>query len=202
MIEYIQGKVDDLQPAQAVLEAGGVGYLLYISLNTYTALQGKDNARLYAYEAIREDAHLLYGFATRQERDLFLLLISVSGVGGQTARMILSAFTPAELVGVIQNEDARVLKSVKGIGPKAAARIIVDLKDKIAALEINGVAAGDAQTAEEHTSQQREVIAEAVAALSALGFSPAPSQKVAKEILKQEPDAPVERIIKLALKMS
>ena len=197
MIEYIQGKVDDLQPAQAVLEAGGVGYLLYISLNTYTALQGKDNARLYAYEAIREDAHLLYGFATRQERDLFLLLISVSGVGGQTARMILSAFTPAELVGVIQNEDARVLKSVKGIGPKAAARIIVDLKDKIGTVETIHTPSTGNNTVSVHRS---EVTEEAVAALTMLGLAPVPSQKVVKAIVDEEPDATVERVIKLALK--
>ena len=199
MIEYIQGKVDDLQPAQAVLEAGGVGYLLYISLNTYTALQGKDNARLYAYEAIREDAHLLYGFATRQERDLFLLLISVSGVGGQTARMILSAFTPAELVGVIQNEDARVLKSVKGIGPKAAQRIILDLRDKVVGILADGGSAAEAGGAQPIAN--KAVVDEAVSALTVLGFPPAPAHKAVMQLIRQQPDATVEELIKQGLKL-
>ena len=199
MIEYIQGKVDDLQPAQAVLEAGGVGYLLYISLNTYTALQGKDNARLYAYEAIREDAHLLYGFATRQERDLFLLLISVSGVGGQTARMILSAFTPAELVGVIQNEDARVLKSVKGIGPKAAQRIILDLRDKVMGILADG--GGAAEAGGGQPVANKAVVDEAVSALTVLGFPPAPTHKVVLQLIRQQPDATVEELIKQGLKL-
>lgn len=201
MIEYIQGKIDELQPAQVVVETAGVGYLLYISLGTYSALQGRNEARLYVYESIREDAHLLFGFATRQERELFLLLISVSGIGGQTARMILSAFSPAELVGIIQNEDARTLKGVKGIGPKAAARIIVDLKDKIATLEETGVVLAAASSGTKASDQQRELVAEAVAALTMLGFPPAPSQKVVKEILSTEPEATVERIIKLSLKM-
>ena len=131
MIEYIRGIVDEVTPTQAVIEASGVGYALSISLNTYTAIQNKKEARLFVYEVIREDAYLLFGFATRIERDLFALLLSVSGVGGQTARMILSAFTPADLANIVQTEDARSLKSVKGIGPKAAQRIIVELKDKM-----------------------------------------------------------------------
>lgn len=201
MIEYIQGKIDELQPTQVVVEAAGVGYLLYISLGTYSTLQGKNEARVYVYEAIREDAHLLFGFATRQERELFLLLISVSGIGGQTARMILSAFSPSELVGIIQNEDARTLKGVKGIGPKAAARIIVDLKDKISMLEGIDAVTSTATSVTKVAAGHRELIDEAVAALTMLGFSPAPSQKVVKEILNAEPDATVERIIKLSLKM-
>src|SRR5574344_1392897 len=131
MIEYIKGELTELTPALATIEAAGVGFGLNISLITYTAIQGKKDVKLYVYEAIREDAHLLYGFATKQERELFTLLVSVNGVGGQTARMILSAFTPAELAGIIQNEDVRSLKSVKGIGPKAAQRIILDLRDKV-----------------------------------------------------------------------
>lgn len=135
MIEYIKGKIEELTPMQAVIEAGGIGYQIFISLNTYSAIQGKTDAKLYIYEAIREDAHLLYGFKAKSEREIFLLLISVSGIGCQTARMILSAFSPAELSGIIQSEDLRSLKSIKGIGPKAAQRIIVELKDKVLSIE-------------------------------------------------------------------
>ncbi len=199
MIEYVKGQVAELTPAIAVIECHGVGYCLNISLNTYSALQGKQEAKLYVYEAIREDAHVLFGFATRQERALFLLLISVSGIGGNTARMILSALTPVELINVISSGNDKLLKTVKGIGLKTAQRIIVDLKDKIATVEIEG----NTELATRGTSplaQNSEVMEEAVAALTMLGFPPAPSQKVALAILKEEPDAPVERVIKLALK--
>ena len=199
MIEYVKGQVAELTPAIAVIECHGVGYCLNISLNTFSALQGKQEAKLYVYEAIREDAHVLFGFATRQERALFLLLISVSGIGGNTARMILSALTPVELINVISSGNDKLLKTVKGIGLKTAQRIIVDLKDKIATVEIEG----NTELATRGTSplaQNSEVMEEAVAALTMLGFPPAPSQKVALAILKEEPDAPVERVIKLALK--
>ena len=199
MIEYVKGQVAELTPAIAVIECHGVGYCLNISLNTYSALQGKQEAKLYVYEAIREDAHVLFGFATRQERALFLLLISVSGIGGNTARMILSALTPVELINVISSGNDKLLKTVKGIGLKTAQCIIVDLKDKIATVEIEG----NTELATRGTSplaQNSEVMEEAVAALTMLGFPPAPSQKVALAILKEEPDAPVERVIKLALK--
>lgn len=200
MIEYIRGTVTELTPTQAVIEAGGVGYGLSVSLNTYSAIQGKKEAKLYVYEAIREDAHLLFGFAQKAERDLFLLLIGVSGIGGQMARMILSAFTPAELAAIISEENVRLLKSVKGIGPKVAQRIIVDLKDKrFGELGITGAAGADAGGAAAFASG--EVVDEAVAALTMLGFSPAPAQKVVREIVKAEPDIPVEKIIKQALKM-
>lgn len=200
MIEYIRGTVTELTPTLAVIEAGGVGYGLSVSLNTYSAIQGKKEAKLYVYEAIREDAHLLFGFAQKAERDLFLLLIGVSGIGGQMARMILSAFTPAELAAIISEENVRLLKSVKGIGPKVAQRIIVDLKDKkFGELGITGAACADAGGAAAFASG--EVVDEAVAALTMLGFSPAPAQKVVREIVKAEPDIPVEKIIKQALKM-
>lgn len=202
MIEYIRGKVDELTPTLAVIDAGGVGYGLLISLNTYTAIQGKAEARLWAYESIREDAYVLYGFATRAERELFSLLVSVSGVGGQTARMVLSAFTPADLANIVQAEDVRSLKAVKGIGPKAAQRIIVDLKDKVASLTAAGgtsAAAGpDAAAAQ---GAVRQLVDEAVQALTVLGFSPAPAQKVALQIAKADPTVTVEGIIKQALKM-
>lgn len=198
MIEYVKGQIAELAPAIAVIDCHGVGYGLNISLNTFSALQGKQEAKLYVYEAIREDAYVLYGFSTRQERALFLLLISVSGIGGNTARMILSALTPAELVNVISSGNDKLLKTVKGIGLKTAQRIIVDLKDKIASVEIEGTAApGTFATA---ATGHSEILEEAVAALTMLGFPPAPSQKVALAILKEEPEAAVERVIKLALK--
>lgn len=198
MIEYVKGQIAELTPATAVVDCHGVGYGLNISLNTFSALQGKQEAKLYVYEAIREDAYVLYGFSTRQERALFLLLISVSGIGGNTARMILSALTPAELVNVISSGNDKLLKTVKGIGLKTAQRIIVDLKDKIASVEIEGTASPG--TSATMATGHSEIQEEAVAALTMLGFPPAPSQKVALAILKEEPEAAVERVIKLALK--
>ena len=198
MIEYVKGQIAELTPATAVVDCHGVGYGLNISLNTFSALQGKQEAKLYVYEAIREDAYVLYGFSTRQERALFLLLISVSGIGGNTARMILSALTPAELVNVISSGNDKLLKTVKGIGLKTAQRIIVDLKDKIASVEIEGTASPGTSTPA--STVHSEILEEAVAALTMLGFPPAPSQKVALAILKEEPEAAVERVIKLALK--
>ncbi len=199
MIEYIRGIIDELTPTQAVLEANGVGYALSISLNTYTAIQGKNEARLYVYEAIREDAYQLYGFATRQERELFTLLIGVSGIGGQTARMILSAFTPADLANIVQASDERALKSVKGIGPKAAQRIIIDLKDKM--MNFLGASEGSVTQEGEAPISNLAVVEEAVQALAVLGFAPAPTQKIVKQIVKDDPNIPVEGIIKKALKM-
>ena len=152
-----------------------------------------------AGEAIREDAYVLYGFADKQEREIFLLLISVSGIGGNTARMILSALSPAELVNVISTENANLLKTVKGIGLKTAQRVIVDLKDKIKTMGAT-VAGGSASAGMLLQSASVEVQEEAVAALTMLGFAAAPSQKVVLAILKEEPDAPVEKVIKLALK--
>lgn len=198
MIEYIRGIVDEVTPTQAVIEASGVGYALSISLNTYTAIQNKKEARLFVYEVIREDAYLLFGFATRIERDLFALLLSVSGVGGQTARMILSAFTPADLANIVQTEDARSLKSVKGIGPKAAQRIIVELKDKMTSFM--GATSNEGGTSSNAVAAS-PLAEEAVQALAVLGFSPVPTQKVVIQIVKEDPNLPVEGIIKKALKM-
>lgn len=196
MIEYIKGEIAELSPATAVIDCNGLGYGVNISLNTYSAIQGKGSCKLYIYEAIREDAYILYGFADKQERELFLQLISVSGIGGNTARMILSALSPSELVNVISTENANLLKTVKGIGLKTAQRVIVDLKDKIKTVVPVGVTSGDMS----FSAMNSEVQDEAVAALTMLGFTAAPSLKVVAAILKEEPDAPVEKVIKLALK--
>ena len=197
MIEYIRGELTELTPAMATVEAVGVGYGLNISLNTYSAIQGKKEVRLYVYEAIREDAHVLYGFVNRKERELFELLISVSGVGTNTARMVLSSLSPAELCNCISTGNERVIKSIKGIGLKTAQRIIVDLRDKIVALGIaEEIPAGGAMAAPVNNAVKDE----AVSALTMLGFAPAPSQKVVVQILTEQPDAPVEVVVKLALK--
>lgn len=199
MIEYVKGELTELTPTLAVVECHGVGYGLNISLGTYSAIQGKAQVKLYVYEAIREDAYLLWGFATKLERDLFLQLITVSGIGAGIARMILSAFTPSELCNVIASGNERALKSVKGIGPKAAQRIIVDLRDKLAEM---GMEIGTMTTQMNGgNSINKQVMDEAVAALTMLGFSPAPSSKVVTEILTKQPDATVEDVIKKSLKM-
>lgn len=195
MIEYVRGELADLTPTQAVVDCNGVGYALGITLNTYAALQGKKTCRLYVYESIREDAYQLFGFVEQAERALFLLLVSVSGVGAGTARMILSALSPAELTSVIENENVNSLKAVKGIGLKTAQRIIVDLKDKVST--IAHTAGVTPSTTPSPTNAAAE---EAIAALTMLGFAPAPSRKVVASILHEQPDAAVEQIIKLALK--
>lgn len=205
MIEYIKGELTEVSPTMAVVEAHGVGYALVISLNTFTEIQSKKEVKLYVHEAIvtggRDDSYTLYGFADKQERELYRMLITVSGVGSGTARMILSASSPAELVNIIASGDERSLKGVKGIGLKTAQRIIVDLRDKMAAMGIisTGTSGQGAQPAA--PAVNKEVRDEAVGALTMLGFSPAPSSKVVTEILKETPDMPVEQVIKQALKM-
>lgn len=197
MIEYIKGELTELTPALATVEAAGVGYAVNISLNTYSAIQGKKEVKLYIYEAIREDAHLLYGFFQKKEREMFLLLITVSGVGANTARMMLSSMSVGELCNAISTDNARLIQSIKGIGKMTAQRIIVDLRDKIVALGITEeIPAGGTMTA----PVNNEVKDEAVSALTMLGFSPAPTQKVVVAILKEQPDLPVEQVVKLALK--
>ncbi|WP_024993086.1 Holliday junction branch migration protein RuvA [Phocaeicola paurosaccharolyticus] len=194
MIEYIKGDITDLSPTMAVIDCNGVGYGINISLNSYSDIQNLSSTKLYIYESIREDAYVLYGFSTKRERELFLMLITVPGIGGNTARMILSTLSPSELCSVISNGNEKVLKSVKGIGLKTAQRIIVDLKDKIVTTGIENV---DMQSFSTANSQVNE---EAVSALTMLGFIPSQSQKVVTAILKEEPNIPVERVIKLALK--
>lgn len=201
MIDYIKGELAELTPAQAIVEAYGVGYALNISLNTYEAIQGKQNVKLFVHEALvtggRDDSYTFFGFASKQERDLYRLLITVSGVGANTARMILSSASPSELCNAISTGNERVLKSVKGIGLKTAQRIIVDLKDKILSLGIaQEVSAG---TAADSTIPV-DVRDEAVAALTMLGFSPAPTAKVVTAIITDDATLPVEQVVKLALK--
>lgn len=195
MIEYIKGKLDDVTPTMAVVDCNGVGYGVNISLNTFSAIQGKSDVKLYIYEAIREDAYVLYGFSTKQERELFLMLITVSGIGGNTARMILSALSPSELCNVISSGNEKLLKMVKGIGLKTAQRIIVELKDKIQNIGVEST--GNVSTP--ISAANNEIYEEAVAALTMLGFAQAPSQKVVGQILHEEPDAPVQKVIKIAL---
>lgn len=201
MIEYLKGKLAELEPTMAIVECTGVGYGANITLNTYSAIQGKEDVKLWIYEAIREDAFQLWGFSSKVERDVFLLLITVSGIGPNTARMILSAMSPKELCNVISGGNAKMLTQVKGIGPKAAQRIIVDLGDKIMALAADATSADGQNSANEAAIINNEVADEAIQALTMLGFSPAPTSKVVHKILSDEPSAPVENVIKLALKL-
>ena len=197
MIEYIKGELTELTPALATIEAGGVGYGLNISLNTYSACQGKKEVKLYVYEAIREDAHVLFGFYNKKEREMFLLRITVSGVGANTARMMLSGMSVSELCSAISTGNARLIQSIKGIGKMTAQRIIVDLRDKIVALGIaDEIPAGGTVSAPINNAVRDE----AVAALTMLGFAPAPTQKVVVQILQDQPTLPVEQVVKLALK--
>ncbi|NDW19632.1 Holliday junction branch migration protein RuvA [Dysgonomonas sp. 216] len=191
MIDYIKGEIAELTPASVVIENNGIGYLLHISLNTYSALNGQKSSKLYVYEAIREDAHLLFGFNDKHERELFLLLISVSGIGAGTARMILSSMNPHELESVIASGNADMLKTVKGIGLKTAQRVIVDLKDKIRISEGVGIP----------SVVDSKIVEESVAALVMLGFPQNVSHKAVSKILKDKPDCTIEEVLKLALKM-
>lgn len=192
MIDYIKGKIVELSPAHAVVEVSDIGYHVNISLATYSELNGKDNAKIYVYEAIREDSHTLFGFFGRQERQLFLLLISVSGVGANTARVILSSIAIDDLQSAIQTGNAAILKSVKGIGSKTAERIIVDLKDKVSKIEISTV---------DKPVVDNVLTDEAVAALVMLGFSQMPAQKAVRRVIEINPQLTIEQVIKQSLKL-
>lgn len=199
MLEYITGTLARVAPTEAVVEAGGLGYLLNISVNTYSAISALKEVKLLIHEIIREDAHDLFGFFTAEERSVFRMLISVNGVGPNTARIILSSLTPAQLQATITAGDANKLKSVKGIGLKTAQRIIVDLKDKIHAAELAALA-GDAAAAAfaPGDSAARE---EALAALIMLGYQKAAAQKALARVFTDAPDSTVETAIKRALAM-
>ena len=192
MIEYITGQVGQLTPVDVVIETGGVGYLLCISLATFSRLEGAATAKLLVHEVIREDAHTLYGFADEQERVLFRALIGVSGVGPGTARMILSSFSVPELEQIIISGDLKRLNGVKGIGAKTSQRIIVDLKDKIKPM-------GDPLIMQPNVTS--DVYEEALAALLMLGFTRQQSQKALKKLFDADPAVKVETAIKKALAM-
>ncbi len=197
MIDYIKGIVAELTPTRVVVETGGIGYSIEISLQTYAALEGKEQAKVYIYHHIQSssDVELFYGFSSQDERSLFCQIIGVSGVGVNTARMILSTFSADEFRNAIIAEDVNAIKSVKGIGLKGAQRIVLELKDKI-------VKGGDAPSSELFNAVQRNVVAEeAAAALLMLGFSKPNIQKAIQTILKRTPTAKVEEIIKSALQM-
>lgn len=191
MFEFINGKIRKLTPASVVLENGGIGYFISISLNTYGFLNDHSECKLYIHQVIREDANLLFGFYNEKEREIFRLLISVSGVGANTARMMLSSLTGEELEQAILSENVGVLKAVKGIGAKTALRIIIDLKDKIGKSALGG---------EIFISESNTIIDEALSALIALGFNRNGSQKVVSAIVKKESGLTVEQLIKKALK--
>jgi len=192
MFEYVKGSITDLKPTYVVVDCSGVGYYINISLQTYSRLEGKKEALVYLHQVVREDAHLLFGFTNIEERELFRLLISVSGVGANTARVILSSMSAGEIQKAIMNADINALKQVKGIGLKTAQRIVVDLKDKVV-----GKDTGSSQlfTTLNNTTRQ-----EALSALVMLGFSKSAVEKVLDQLLKEEDNQSVEGLIKLALK--
>jgi len=192
MYEYISGRIAEASPAHVIIDVNGIGYLLNISLNTFTRLEGKTEAQLFVHENIREDAFQLYGFADPAERELFRHLISVSGIGANTARMMLSSLTPEELRGAILTGNVNQIKGVKGIGAKTAQRVIVDLKDKLSKEPI------DQKIFAEQDNTIRE---EALSALVMLGFAKNSAQKAIDKILKENPSAKVEEVIKQALKI-
>ena len=194
MYEYISGRVAEIAPTYAVVEAAGIGYYINISLQTFSAIESSEQARLWVHFIVREDAQILYGFATRQERELFRMLISVSGVGGNTARMILSTYSTSELRNIISTGNAVLLKNVKGLGLKTAQKIIVELSGKMVDLGVE-------QKAQKVVAESNnEVFNETVAALVMLGFQKAASEKVVKALLKEEPDIHVEEAVRQALR--
>ena len=196
MIEYLKGEITELDPTKAIIECAGVGYECNISVYTYDKLRTGQVFKLYIDESIREDAHLLYGFISKQERAIYRLLISVSGVGPNTARCIQSSLSPDELVAVISTGNDRQLKNVKGIGSKTAQRIIVDLKDKIGNL---GIAAATA--ASSAVVAQNENGDEAIQALVALGYPLANANKAITQLLQKDPEMSVQALIKAGLRM-
>jgi Holliday junction DNA helicase RuvA len=191
MIDYIKGTINQVTPTFITIETGGIGYYLNISLNTFTKLEGKDDGKLLVHEVIREDSHQLFGFADKEERDIFRLLISVTGVGASTARMMLSSLSPGEIEKAIIGSDVNTLKSVKGIGLKTAQRIIVDLKDKV------GKQAGTGEIFAFTDNTKRE---EALSALVMLGFARGAVLKALDKIVREERNLTVEEMIKRALK--
>lgn len=194
MYEYISGKLTEIAPAYAVVEAAGVGYYLHISLQTYSAVENQSNVRLYVHFVVREDAQILYGFASKIERELFRNLISVSGVGGNTARMILSTYSPSELRNIIATENAVLLKNVKGLGLKTAQKIIVELSGKMLELSVDG------KEEQIFAKADSRAYDETLSALQMLGFQRGASEKVVKAIFKESPAISVEDAVRQALR--
>lgn len=191
MITQIRGRLVEKSPTEVVVDCNGVGYLLHISLNTFSSLPADENVILYTHLSIREDAHTLFGFINKTEREVFKLLISVSGVGPSIARTMCSSMTSEEIQNAIASENVNLIQSVKGIGAKTAQRVIVDLKDKILkTFDIDAISVETSNTNKD----------EALSALEVLGFQKKQSDKVVNAVLKENPDASVEKIIKLALK--
>ena len=192
MIDYITGSITELNPAFVIVECNGIGYNINISLNTYSALEKAKDCRILIHEAIREDAHLLFGFAEKEERELFRQLITVSGVGANTARMMLSSLRPSDLSQSIIEANVNALKAIKGIGLKTAQRIIVDLKDKIG----RHVSSGEIIAFSDNTARE-----EALSALVMLGFAKNNASKVLDNLLKENRNLPVEELVRKALKL-
>ncbi|GAB4154953.1 MAG: Holliday junction branch migration protein RuvA [Winogradskyella sp.] len=191
MITHLEGKLVEKNPTDVVIDCNGVGYFVNISLHTFSQIPDKENLRLYTYLQVREDSHSLYGFSSKVEREIFKLLISVSGIGANTARTMLSSLTPEQVKEGIAGEDVALIQSVKGIGAKTAQRVIIDLKDKV--LKVYGM--DELSLIPNNTNKD-----EALSALDVLGFNKKQSEKVVDKILKAQPDALVEQIIKEALK--
>jgi Holliday junction DNA helicase RuvA len=192
MYEYVKGPIAELTPAYVVIDCGGVGYNVNISLQTYSSFEGKKEILVYLHQVVREDAHLLFGFASKDERELFRMLISVSGVGANTARVILSSMSAAEIQKAIMQADINALKQIKGIGLKTAQRIVVDLKDKVAGKDLGS---GQLFASPNNTTRH-----EALSALVMLGFNKSAVEKVLDQLLKTDNSPSVEGLIKLALK--
>ena len=191
MYDYIKGEIKEISPTHVIIDNNGIGYFINISVNTFSKLSGKENGLIFIYEVIREDTYQLFGFFDKKERDIFLHLISVSGVGANTARVMLSSLTPEEIQSAIIHSDINLLKSIKGIGTKSAERIIVDLRDKVGKLKD-----GDQIVA----SLDNTIKEEALSALVMLGFPKAKVDKIINEILKENKGLSVENLIKESLK--
>lgn len=191
MITHLEGKLVEKNPTDVVIDCNGVGYFINISLHTFSQIPDREHLRLYTYLQVREDSHSLYGFSSKTEREIFKLLISVSGIGANTARTMLSSLTPDQVKEGIAGEDVALIQSVKGIGAKTAQRVIIDLKDKV--LKVYGI--DELSLIPNNTNKD-----EALSALDVLGFNKRQSEKVVDRILKSQPDAQVEQIIKDALK--
>lgn len=193
MIEYIKGRIEELTPTEVILETYGIGYHILISLQTYEGLNGRSEATVYIHHYIREDEELYYGFATKDERELFRLLIGVSGIGASTARMMLSSLTSDEIRNAIIAEDINKIKSIKGIGMKSAQRLILELKDKV-------VKGAGSDSSALFSTVSNGAADEATTALVMLGFTKANVNKAVAAVLKEKPTATLEEIIKLSLK--